>query len=101
MHSIKASVLHGRARVVLDQQEGQGVGLKIRLQTQEWRNQSVLLRVLLTEKIGLLLVRYLKRDDTNFTFEGEKLNEDETAEDMDLEEGKIIEVHIKPSDFIE
>ena len=42
-------------------------------------------------KVLLLVIRYLKRDNAMFTFEGEKLNED-----IDLEEGKIIEVHIKP-----
>ncbi len=56
-------MLHGRAQVVLGQQEGQGGGLEIRLQTQEWRNRSVLLWVHLMEKIYLLVVRYLKREN--------------------------------------
>jgi hypothetical protein len=96
-----ASVLHGRARVVLAQQEEQGGGLEVRLQTQERRSQPVLLKILPTEKMGLLVVRYLQktglqRDNVKFSFDGEKLNEDETAEDLDLEGGEIIEVNIEP-----
>lgn len=90
-----ASVLLARARVA-GQEEG---GLEVRLQTKDRRSQPVVVRIQATDKMSVLVQGYLDktglaRSKVKFFFEGDLLEEDQTAEDLELEGGECVDVHL-------
>jgi len=92
------SVLKARARVAQGQKEEVGDKLEIKLQTKDRRAQ-VLLEIRPTDSMASVVERFCQKSNTpreklKFFFDGEVLNEEETAEDLELEGGECIDVHI-------
>ena len=94
------SVLLGRARVVVEGAGEQG-GLELRLQTRDRRSKPVLVTVQPTDKMRVVVEKYLEqtgvaRDKLRIEFDGEELEEEETAEGLELEGGECLDVHLLP-----
>ena len=73
--------------------------IELRLQTKDRRSPPVILKIRSTDKMGLVVEQYVEktevaRDKLKFFFDGEELEEEETAKDMDMEGGECIDVHI-------
>lgn len=91
-----ATVLHGRARVEQGVEQG---GIQLRLQTKDRRAQPVILHVRPTDKMSVVVDKFIEqakvqRDSVKFFFDGEQLNVDQTAEELDMEGGECIDVHL-------
>ena len=100
------SVLHARAKVNTVDEEGDTPtagasvgGIELKLQTKDRRAQPVTVRIEAADKMELVIQKYceetkLGKDKVKFFFDGEQLNPNETAEDLDLEGGECIDVHV-------
>jgi len=94
-----ASVLQGRVRVTVDGETPQG-GIELRLQTKDRRSQAVLITILPTEQMKEVMDKYVQksgicREKVKFFFDGEELEENQTAEELEMEGGECIDVHIQ------
>jgi len=94
-----ASVLQGRVRVAVEGETPQG-GIELRLQTKERRGQVVLITIFPTEQMKEVMDKYvqkigLDRAKVKFFFDGEELEENQTAEELEMEGGECIDVHIQ------
>ena len=94
------SVLQGRARVVVEGEVEQG-GLELRLQTKDRRSKPVLVTIQPTDKMRVVVEKYMKqtgvaRDKLRIELDGEELEEEETAEGLELEGGECLDVHLLP-----
>ena len=96
------SFLHARAKVVtpgeLSKSPGEG-GIELKLQTKDRRAQPVTVNIDLSDKMEVVIQKYcdetnLKKEKVKFFFDGEHLNPEDTAEDLDLEGGECIDVHV-------
>jgi len=96
------SVLHARMKVVsVDCNEGGGANvgnIELKLQTKDRRNQPVMVKISSSDTMETVIEKYLKetgleRSKVKFFFDGELLNEGDTAQDLDLEGGECIDVH--------
>ena len=97
------SVLHARAKVISvdDPDDSPSVvsGIEIKLQTKDRRAQPVTVKIDASDKMEVVILKFceetkLDREKVKFFFDGEQLNPDETAEDLDLEGGECIDVHV-------
>ena len=94
------SVLHARVKVVTVEEAGSGEkGIEVKLQTKDRRAKHVTLRIELQDKMETVMEKFcqeseLERAQVKFFFDGELLNPDETAEDLELEGGECIDVHV-------
>ena len=75
-------------------------GIELRLQTKERRGQVVLITILPTEQMKEVMDKYvqkigLDKKKVKFFFDGEELEENQTAEDLEMEGGECIDVHIQ------
>lgn len=92
-----ATVLQARPRVVVEGDKDEFI--ELRLQTKDRRSPPVVLKLRSTDKMALVVEQYVEktgvaRDKLKFFFDGEELDEDETAEDMEMEGGECIDVHV-------
>lgn len=95
-----ASVLQGRVRVAVEGEIPQG-GIELRLQTKDRRSQAVLVTIFPSEQMKEVMDKYVQksgisREKVKFFFDGEELEEDQTAEELEMEGGECIDVHIVP-----
>ncbi len=99
------SVLHARAKVITVDVEGDTArapsagGVELKLQTKDRRAQPVTVKIAASDKMEVVIQKYceetkLEKEKVKFFFDGEQLNPDETAEDLDLEGGECIDVHV-------
>ena len=99
------SLLSARAKVVsVDDDDGVGGGsgdgsIEVKLQTKDRRAQPVLVRIHLTDKMQTVIDKFFEqtkidKDKIKVFFEGEQLNPDDLASDLDLEGGECFDVHI-------
>jgi len=93
-----ASVLQGRVRVAVEGETPQG-GIELRLQTKDRRSQAVLITIFPTEQMKVVMDKYIQksgigREKVKFFFDGEELEENQTAEELEMEGGECIDVHI-------
>jgi len=97
------SVLNVRMKVVnVDNDESgaaNGGDIELKLQTKDRRNQPVMIKISSTDTMGTVMENYcqkteLERSKVKFFFDGELLNEEDTAQDLDLEGGECIDVHV-------
>ena len=75
-------------------------GIELRLQTKDRRSQVVLITIFPTEQMKEVMDKYvqkigLDREKVKFFFDGEELEENQTAEDLEMEGGECIDVHIQ------
>ena len=96
------SVLHARERVAnLDEGEadaGDGT-IELKLQTKDRKVQPVMIKIESTDKMEKVMEKFcaesgMERTKLKFFFDGEQLQPGETAEDLDLEGGECIDVHV-------
>ena len=98
------SVLHARVKVVTVEEDGEEAGrgeqgIEVKLQTKDRRAKHVTLRIEPQDKMETVMEKFcqeseLERAQVKFFFDGELLNPDETAEDLELEGGECIDVHV-------
>jgi len=93
-----ATVLQARVRVALEGEAPQG-GIELRLQTKDRRSQAVLVTIFPTDQMKEVMDKYIQkigtsREKVKFFFDGEELEESQTAEDLDMEGGECIDVHL-------
>ena len=99
------SVLHARAKVITVDDDGDTAcapsadGVELKLQTKDRRAQPVTVKIAASDKMEVVIQKYceetkLEKEKVKFFFDGEQLNPDETAEDLDLEGGECIDVHV-------
>ena len=87
--------------VSVDCNEGGGANvgdIELKLQTKDRRNQPVMVKISSSDTMETVIEKYLKetgleRSKVTFFFDGELLNEGDTAQDLDLEGGESIDVH--------
>jgi len=94
------SVLYGRERVVTEGAKNEET-IQLKLQTKDRRAQPVLLDIRLTDNMETVMEKFssqagLDRATLKFFFDGEALDGSATAEDLDLEGGECIDVHVAP-----
>ena len=76
-------------------------GIELRLQTAGKRSQAVLITIFPTEQMKVVMDKYVQqssgicREKVKFFFDGEELEENQTAEDLEMEGGECIDVHIQ------
>jgi len=92
------SVLYGRERVVVEGAKDEGT-MQVKLQTKDRRVQPVLVDLRPTDKMETVMAKFcvqsgLERKKLKFFFDGEQLNGDITAEDLELEGGECLDVHV-------
>jgi len=92
------SVLYGRERVVKEGAKDEET-IQLKLQTKDRRAQPVLLDIRPTDIMETVMERFstqakLDRAKLKFFFDGEALDGKATAEDLELEGGECIDVHI-------
>jgi len=92
------SVLYGRGRVVAEGAKDEGT-FQVKLQTKDRRAQPVLLDIRPTDTMETVMEKFstqagLDRKKLKFFFDGEQLEGDSTAEDLDLEGGECFDVHV-------
>ena len=92
------SVLYGRGRVVAEGTKEEGT-IQVKLQTKDRRAQPVLLDIRSTDTMETVMDKFssqagLDRGKLKFFFDGEQLEGDVTAEDLELEGGECIDVHV-------
>ena len=98
------SVLHARAKVITVDEDGDTPlaahtgAIELKLQTKDRRAQPVTVKINASDKMEVVIQKYceeskIERGKVKFSFDGEQLNPDETAEDLDLEGGECIDVH--------
>ena len=99
------SVLHARAKVITVDEDGDTPlkahtgAIELKLQTKDRRAQPVTVKINTSDKMEVVIQKYceetkIERGKVKFSFDGEQLNPDETAEDLDLEGGECIDVHV-------
>ena len=76
-------------------------GIELRLQTKDRRSQAVLVTIFPTEQMKEVMDKYVQksgisREKVKFFFDGEELEENQTAEELEMEGGECIDVHIVP-----
>ena len=74
-------------------------GIELRLQTKDRRSQAVLITIFPTEQMKVVMDKYIQksgigREKVKFFFDGEELEENQTAEELEMEGGECIDVHI-------
>jgi len=94
-----ASVLQGRSRVAVEGETPWG-GIELRLQTKDRRSQAVLITVFPNEQMKEVMDKYVMksgvdREKVKFFFDGEEIEENQTAEELEMEGGECIDVHIQ------
>ena len=75
-------------------------GIELRLQTKDRRSQAVLITVFPTEQMKEVMDKYVMksgvgREKVKFFFDGEEIEENQTAEELEMEGGECIDVHIQ------
>ena len=85
--------------MTVDGETPQG-GVELRLQTKDRRSQAVLITILPTEQMKEVMDKYVQksgicREKVKFFFDGEELEENQTAEELEMEGGECIDVHIQ------
>ena len=97
------SVLHARAKVISVDDSGDSPsvvgGIELKLQTKDRRAQPVTVKIEASDKMEVVIQKFceetkLDKEKVKFFFDGEQLNPEETAEDLDLEGGECIDVHV-------
>jgi len=89
------SFLTARCRDQLNPDAADMVELKV--QTRD-RRESVNIKIRLTDKMSVLMSKFaelknLQLDNLRFSFDGEKVEGQETPEDLELDDGECIDVH--------
>ena len=74
-------------------------GIELKLQTKDRRSQPVLITIFPNEQMKVGMDKYVLKSGVNkekvkFFFDGEELDENQTAEELELEGGECIDVHI-------
>jgi len=92
------SVVYGRGRVITEDAKDEGT-IQVKLQTKDRRAQPVLLDIMPTDTMETVMDKFssqagLDRDKLKFFFDGEVLDGSSTAEDLELEGGECIDVHM-------
>jgi len=92
------SVVYGRGRVITEDAKNEGT-IQVKLQTKDRRAQPVLLDIMPTDIMETVMDKFssqvgLDRDKLKFFFDGEVLDGSSTAEDLELEGGECIDVHV-------
>jgi len=92
------SVVYGRGRVITEEGKDEGT-IRVKLQTKDRRAQPVMLDIMPTDKMETVMDKFssqagLDRDKLKFFFDGEVLDGSSTAEDLELEGGECIDVHM-------
>lgn len=96
------SVLHARekvANVVEDEGETGDGTIELKLQTKDRKVQPVMIKIESTDKMEKVMDKFcaesgMERTKLKFFFDGEQLQPGDTAEDLDLEGGECIDVHV-------
>jgi len=92
------SVLYGRGRVVAEGEKDEGT-IQVKLQTKDRRAQPVMLDIRPTDNMETVMEKFsskagLDRGKLKFFFDGEVLEGAATAEELELEGGECIDVHV-------
>jgi len=92
------SVLYGRGRVVAEGAKDEGT-IQVKLQTKDRRAQPVILDIRPTDTMETVMEKFstqtgLDRKKLKFFFDGEQLEGETTAEDLELEGGECFDVHV-------
>lgn len=92
------SVLYGRGRVVVEGEKDEGT-IQVKLQTKDRRAQPVMLDIRPTDNMETVMDKFssksgLDRGKLKFFFDGEVLEGAATAEELELEGGECIDVHV-------
>ena len=74
-------------------------GIELRLQTKDRRSQAVLVTIFPSDQMKEVMDKYIQkigtsREKVKFFFDGDELEESQTAEDLDMEGGECIDVHL-------
>ena len=92
------SVLYGRGRVITEDAKDEET-IQVKLQTKDRRAQPLLLDIRPTDIMDTVMEKFssqsgLNRSKLKFFFDGEVLDGSSTAEDLELEGGECIDVHV-------
>jgi len=92
------SVMYGRGRVVAEGEKDEGT-IQVKLQTKDRRAQPVMLDIRPTDNMETVMDKFscksgLDRGKLKFFFDGEVLEGAATAEELELEGGECIDVHV-------
>ena len=92
------SVLYGRGRVVAEGAKDEGT-IQVKLQTKDRRAQPVILDIRPIDTMETVMEKFstqtgLDRKKLKFFFDGEQLEGETTAEDLELEGGECFDVHV-------